>query len=74
MKLIITVSQLYFQNIDAPIEIPILRDLARSPGTTGKALAKAVGVRRSALSAAVRIQNGQWTLGIHGAQPQVHGV
>ena len=63
MKPIITVPQLYFQNIDAPIDIPILRDLipplARSPGTTGKALAKEVGVRRSALSAAVQLLTGE---------------
>ena len=63
MKPIITVPQLYFQSIDAPIEIPILRDLipplSRSPGTTGKALAKAVGVKRSALSAAVQMLTGE---------------
>lgn len=62
MKPIISVPQLYFQNIDAPIEIPILKDLvphlARSPGTTGKALAKAVGESRRALSNAVQLLTG----------------
>lgn len=62
MKPIITVPQLYFQNIDAPIEIPILKDLvphlARSPGTTGKALAKAVGESRRSLSNAVQLLTG----------------
>ena len=63
MKPIISVPQLYFQNIDAPIEIPILRDLvphlARSPGITGKALAKAVGESRRALSNAVQLLTGE---------------
>ncbi len=63
MKPIISVPQLYFQNIDAPIEIPILRDLvphlARSPGITGKALAKAVGESRRALSNAVQMLTGE---------------
>ena len=63
MKPIISVPQLYFQNIDSPIEIPILRDLvphlARSPGTTGKALAKAVGESRRALSNAVQLLTGE---------------
>lgn len=62
MKPIISVPQLYFQNIDAPIEIPILKDLvphlARSPGITGKALAKAVGESRRALSNAVQLLTG----------------
>lgn len=62
MKPIISVPQLYFQSIDAPIEIPILKDLvphlARSPGTTGKALAKAVGESRRALSNAVQLLTG----------------
>ena len=60
---IISVSQLYFDSKEKNIEIPILRDLvphlARSPGITGKALAKAVGVRRSALSNAVQMLTGE---------------
>ena len=63
MKPIISVSQLYFDAREKNIEIPILRDLipplARSPGTTGKALAKVVGVKRSALSAAVQMLTGE---------------
>ena len=60
---IISVSQLYFDSKEKSIEIPILKDLvphlARSPGITGKALAKAVGVRRSALSNGVQMLTGE---------------
>ena len=63
MKPIITIPQLYFVAREKPIEIPILRDLipplSRSPGITGKALAKAVDVKRSALSAAVQMLTGE---------------
>ena len=63
MTPVISVPQLYFQGISAPITLPILRDitphLARSPGITGKALAKAVGVRRGALSNAVQLLTGK---------------
>ena len=62
MKPIITIPQLYFDAREKPIEIPILRDLvphlARSPGITGKALAKAVGESRRALSNAVQLLTG----------------
>ena len=63
MTPIITIPQLYFVAREKPIEIPILRDLvphlARSPGITGKALAKAVGESRRALSNAVQLLTGE---------------
>ena len=63
MNPIISISQLYFDSKEHPIEVPILKDLvphlARSPGTTGKALAKAVNARRSALSNAVQLLTGE---------------
>ena len=62
MTPIITLYQLYFDAKEKTITIPILKDLvphlARSPGTTGKALAKAVGESRRALSNAVQLLTG----------------
>ena len=63
MNPIITPFQLYFDSKDSPIQIPILKDLvphlARSPGITGRALAKAVGESRRALSNAVQLLTGE---------------
>lgn len=59
----ISIPQLYFDAQEKIIEIPILKDiiphLARSPGITGKALAKEVGERRSALSSGVQLLTGE---------------
>lgn len=59
----ISITQLYFDAQKKIIEIPILKDivphLARSPGITGKALAKEVGERRSALSSGVQLLTGE---------------
>ena len=63
MNPIITPYQLYFDSKESPITIPILKDLvpplSRSPGITGKALAKVMGVRSSALSSAVQLLTGE---------------
>ena len=63
MNPVITITQLYFDAKEKTITIPILKDivphLARSPGTTGKALAKAVGESRTALSYAVQLLTGE---------------
>ena len=62
MNAIISVEDLYTLARDQPIGIPILADvvyyLKRSPGITGKVLAKKLDVKRSALSGAVQILTG----------------
>lgn len=63
MNAIITVEDLYTLARDQPIAIPILADvvyfLKRSPGMSGKDLAKVLEVKRSALSSAVQILTGE---------------
>ena len=62
MNPIISVESLYTLSRDQPIGIPILADvvyfLKRSPGLSGKELAKILNVKRSALSSAVHLLTG----------------
>ena len=63
MTPIITTEQLYLQSHIESIEIPILKDivqyLVRSPGISGKTLAKLLDVQRSALSSAIQLLTGE---------------
>ena len=62
MTPIITIEQLYSQARTNTVEIPILKDtvqyLVRSPGISGKTLAKLLDVKRSALSSAILLLTG----------------
>ena len=63
MTPIITVEQLYSQARTNSVDIPILKDtvqyLVRSPGISGKTLAKLLDVKRSALSGAIQMLTGE---------------
>ncbi len=62
MNAIINISELYALARDQPIGIPILADvvycLKRTPGMSGKELAKALDVKRSYLSHAIELLTG----------------
>lgn len=63
MNPIITIEQLYLQSRTSTPEIPILKDvipyLNRSPGLSGKTLAKVLGTKRAMLSAAIQLLTGE---------------
>ena len=62
MKTVISVEELYLNSRTGEVEIPILKDvvpyLSRSPGISGKVLAKLLAVKRSALSNAILLLTG----------------
>ena len=62
MNPIISIEALYLQSRTKTPDIPILKDvipyLTRSPGITGKTLAKVLGTKRAMLSAAIQLLTG----------------